>query len=863
MQVYNIQFPRAIPVTTGLSLMEAERSWVARDLLMPLESARGVEVGKIIRKFTLKSSDKLDPKLVGVKDLRDIFLLPIDSKAEEMKVEWYEEDAYLISPASPPKDLLPGGKANGIPIEFDEYKRQLAPWLFNDFGSIQLEASSMYIKIPDRYKDAPGKYAGFVELVWPPMGVEGDNFILPLFSFLELTRTPEIWTMIWFRPLKSQEFQQMRQSWKKVAEIQMKRKKNVDEDALKRTEMLMEIIEGGSRDDYEKFATLKVYFMIFGKTITEVQDKQNLMMDLFEGAGWKTNPGYTGAQALLDAFFPPNLKEPWDMGSMIMTSSMIAASGLVHGTTFQLGNMFVGNTLTMKGEPMSVFSFDPFEAGIKNIAGVSNYIVTITGAQGSGKSFFGKLLMMDMKRKYGKKLKIRIIDVTGEYTLSSMSQGGAPFIYAIGGDVALITPGGLVNLNPLEIKEADWKRGLQYEKYVDSLTEEEKERERHKEDKEYTRTDLVSTEISKIWEWLMIAFSDDFAGNSAQLYMGAIGEMLWKMFLYGRPIGHTRKMGQAAPEWKFLLRDKMYDKFYPLALKYAQEQISKNDVLAHADEETYDFVEELLDELRELYDTRKSFVTSMTNNQLAVWFKKYFFRYPRYRFPMLQDVYEMINVLIDEYGWHHYEPLRTELAKFTRGSMSTIMRGRKTTLPDIEHHALSIHVDREAFPEKEQILIYTLLLNEVLKDMINYQIKNADNKAYFLIAMDEMWKLLQGSEYVKEHIMHVLARDTRKYLIGGLYMSQSRQDFFYPSSPFRTSAMMRFFGRGESWSPGDAIPAALKTAYEEVAAKEGTHAFLFVVGGDDGTKASLVRAVAAPHEIGFAEVISQGRKEEE
>ena len=873
--VYKVKFPTAVPVTISRNLLQQELAWFVEGFISKLKQdtpAGSLPSGaRIIRNFKRKSASKLSPKLVGVRDQMQIHLLPIDKQAKSSMIselEWYDEESFIISSVSPPSTIA-ASKADVAgteikPMNKQDYFQTIAPWLIQGGQLLSIDVSSLYIKLPETAgKEGPGKYAAVVELYAPPDFVDGTNWLTPIIRYINLYKPKELWTVTWFRPMTDMEIRQVIKNWENSFAFRLGR--NVDPELQAKQEKIRETFRVLGADSMEVLLTVKSGIIIFADTIEELKAQRAALQETFESLGWQTNPAFF-EQDVFFRLFIPGTTNSFDEGEILLTAKMMLASGFVHATSMFLGNMYMGDTLLFgEGLPMSSFFFDPFEAGLKGYGGVSNYIVTVTGAQGSGKSFFGKSLMMNLRRKYGDKLKIKIVDVTGEYSLRSMTQGEAPFIEAIGGRVVLIRPNGEIKINPLEINIEEWKRSLLYTRGSAEYQRREMGISNTKltdnEVEFYERFDrfvLMNAKMSSVEQWLQIGFSTDPAGAAASNYLGKFKELLEIIFRYGPIQGYRRDPSSRQPRWQHLLID-YYNKALPVFLQTYKTKSDPYIYINSQPEEVRIFLEELWHSivfyLEYIIKNPTASVDALVN-----FFKskheKEFFSIPRYPYPMLSDIYEMISILIDEFGNLHLDPLRTALSRFTNSAIATVMDSRISTLPPADEPAISITIDRESkvFSDNDQILLYTLLLDSIVRDSIAFQLRTG-NSAYFLIAIDEMWKLMQGAEYVRTHIANVLARDTRKYLIGGLYMSQDRYDFFYPNSPFSTSVKMKFFGVGENLRDiMEPVPDMLRGAYEVLK----PHQFLMVIGeGGNVNRSAIVKIKPSAHEIAYAEVIRQ------
>ena len=97
------------------------------------------------------------------------------------------------------------------------------------------------------------------------------------------------------------------------------------------------------------------------------------------------------------------------------------------------------------------FFFDAFEAATRfaESDGVTNPNMMIFGNPGMGKSALLKTMLLRSVAIYGEQRFVAIIDVKGEYT---------PLAQVLGLPVVKLSPGGIVRVNPLEVRTRDEDR---------------------------------------------------------------------------------------------------------------------------------------------------------------------------------------------------------------------------------------------------------------------------------------------------------------------------------------------------------------------------------------------------------------------
>ena len=109
------------------------------------------------------------------------------------------------------------------------------------------------------------------------------------------------------------------------------------------------------------------------------------------------------------------------------------------------------------------FFFDAFEAATRfaESDGVTNPNMMIFGNPGMGKSALLKTMLLRSVAIYGEQRFVAIVDVKGEYT---------PLAQVLGLPVVKLSPGGIVRVNPLEVRTRDEDRVMRQHEMVQALS---------------------------------------------------------------------------------------------------------------------------------------------------------------------------------------------------------------------------------------------------------------------------------------------------------------------------------------------------------------------------------------------------------
>ena len=139
------------------------------------------------------------------------------------------------------------------------------------------------------------------------------------------------------------------------------------------------------------------------------------------------------------------------------------------------------------------FFFDAFEAlgQFAETDGVTNPNMMIFGNPGMGKSALLKTMLLRSVAIYGKDRFVAIVDVKGEYT---------PLAHVLNLPIVKLSPGGLVRVNPLEVRGRDEERVMRQSEMIRALAEATLERR--------------ITQIEDVFLWQTLQHLDANRGNT-------------------------------------------------------------------------------------------------------------------------------------------------------------------------------------------------------------------------------------------------------------------------------------------------------------------------------------------------------------
>jgi len=725
-----------------------------------------------------------------------VYPLPLDRRAT--KIDYIEHKAFILS----------DNPLMGVPLAGERLpdESRVPALLKAVWGSEVDYIGYSYFRI-SAGRDTYRYIAPIVIVNWP-VEAHGDDLLGFVAEALEDPDVIRVYLAGSFRPLGTDQQVSMMRSQVKILERFAHTLEVREQVQLERLRELMKRIADG----VEGLMLSYIALLIETNNPVAVRDVQNTIALKMYSAGYGPQVPLDPAPAL--RMFDPEKAIARKDYPVYLTVSGLASLGMLLGATMHVGDLYLGDVMLRNRKVIGSLFFDPLQAGDTGTAGVKNYSVLLTGAQGSGKSFAGKVIIMRTLRKYGPRLRVRIIDITGEYTDPSQTEG-RPFAEAVGGNGITIT-GENLHINPAAVPP---------DVFADASR----------------RADGVMTAMSRVRGILAVALSEH---PEAVRQAGKIEEILDAMYRRGPFVGvgtDGRPVFALEALFKGLLKkDSPWGRHIPGSLTLQARQMLTEDG-------------ELQQAWNRLLKVVKTKSTVLADPD-ALLFGTAFF----YRTPTIADAAKVLDALVS-HGMHQYEHLRTALSPFVHGHMRKIFSGRENELPEASERIVSLYVDRAVFSEREREVLYTLLISVVLDEAIRYQMQARHQNNYYMIVLDEAWRVLQ-TEAAQRYIINTLARDIRKYRISALLMSQQITDFFATGERATLGASfdMRFFGATADKQDLEYAPITEEARQNLLATGVAGTQYLrgsFVLSVPAGQ--ALVRVNPTPEELNYAKSILQ------